>query len=108
MPSGLVGWISSFPGRGVRVWGARTLDIDLIAYGHPGTSCEVVLPPDLPVSDAAMTRLVLPHPRAHVRAFVLAPWRAVDPTARLRLPDGRVRLVADLLTEAPDAGGVRW
>ena len=89
-------------------WGARTLDIDLIAYGNPGTSSEVVLPPDLPVTDEALPRLVLPHPRAHARAFVLAPWAAVDRAAELRLPDGRVRPVAELLAEAPDSGGVRW
>jgi dihydroneopterin aldolase/2-amino-4-hydroxy-6-hydroxymethyldihydropteridine diphosphokinase len=89
-------------------WGARTLDIDLIAYGRPGSTAEVVLPPDLPVTDGAFDRLVLPHARAHRRAFVLAPWAAVDPGAELRLPDGAVRPVADLLAEAPDAGGVRW
>jgi len=89
-------------------WGARTLDIDLVAYGRPGSPSEVVLPPDLPVTDAALTRLVLPHPRAHQRAFVLAPWASVDPTAELRLPDGTIAPVAELLARAPDAGGVRW
>lgn len=59
-------------------WGPRTLDIDLIAYGAPGSAAEVVQ------DDPALT---LPHPRAHLRAFVLAPWAAVDPGARLRLPD---------------------
>lgn len=89
-------------------WGARTLDIDLIAYGTPDAASEVVLPADGPVGDAALDRLVLPHPRAHRRAFVLAPWAAVDPDARLRLPDGTVRAVAELLAEAPDRDGVRW
>jgi dihydroneopterin aldolase/2-amino-4-hydroxy-6-hydroxymethyldihydropteridine diphosphokinase len=89
-------------------WGARTLDIDLVAFGRPGSPSEVVLAPDLPVTDAALPRLVLPHPRAHQRAFVLAPWASVDPTAELRLPDGSVAPVADLLAQAPDAGGVRW
>ena len=27
--------------------------------------------------------LTLPHPRAHERAFVLAPWHDLDPAARL-------------------------
>jgi dihydroneopterin aldolase/2-amino-4-hydroxy-6-hydroxymethyldihydropteridine diphosphokinase len=89
-------------------WGARTLDIDLIAYGSPGSPTEVVLPPDGPVGTEALDRLVLPHPRAHRRAFVLAPWAAVNPQARLRLPDGSVRPVTELLAEAPDRGGVRW
>ena len=45
--------------------------------------------------------LTLPHPRAAQRAFVLAPWFAVDPDARL----GN-RAVRDLLAELP-SGGVR-
>jgi 2-amino-4-hydroxy-6-hydroxymethyldihydropteridine diphosphokinase len=49
-------------------WEDRTLDLDLIAYG------------DL-VSDDP--RLLLPHPRAAQRDFVLAPWLAVDPDAVL-------------------------
>lgn len=49
-------------------WGPRTLDIDLLAYG------------DLLAEGA---RLVLPHPRAHERGFVLVPWSAVDPEAVL-------------------------
>lgn len=58
-------------------WGARTLDLDLVQYGLPGTASEVVGDdPDLR----------LPHPRAHDRAFVLRPWHAVDPDAVLRLP----------------------
>ncbi len=73
--------------RSVR-WGPRTLDIDLIAYGSPGDADEVTS------SDPVLT---LPHPRAHQRAFVLGPWAQVDPAARLRLPDGSVAAVADLL-----------
>ena len=78
-------------------WGPRTLDIDLIAYGEPGRSGEVVM------DDPALT---LPHPRAHLRAFVLAPWAAVDPGARLRLPDGTVTSVLQQLAvaEAADLG----
>lgn len=49
-------------------WGDRTLDLDLIAYGGVTSS------------DA---RLVLPHPRAAEREFVLAPWLDVDPDAYL-------------------------
>lgn len=45
-------------------WGPRTLDIDVIACGDE-------------VSDNPV--LTLPHPRAHERAFVLAPWHEVDP-----------------------------
>ena len=49
-------------------WGPRTLDVDVIALGGL-----VVSEPDLQV----------PHPRAHLRAFVLVPWRDVDPAAAL-------------------------
>ena len=83
--------------RSVR-WGARTLDVDVLAYGEPGSAGEVV-------SDAL--DLTLPHPRAHERAFVLAPWDQVRPASRLRLPDGSVRPVAELLAAAADRDGVR-
>jgi 2-amino-4-hydroxy-6-hydroxymethyldihydropteridine diphosphokinase len=49
-------------------WGPRTLDVDLVVVDH--------LRSDDP-------QLTLPHPRAHERAFVLVPWREVDPTATL-------------------------
>ena len=49
-------------------WGDRTLDIDIIVIG------------DLVRTDA---RLTLPHPLAHARDFVLAPWLDVDPDAVL-------------------------
>jgi 2-amino-4-hydroxy-6-hydroxymethyldihydropteridine diphosphokinase len=45
-------------------WGPRTLDLDIIVYGDE-------------VSDDP--ELTLPHPRAHERAFVLAPWCEADP-----------------------------
>jgi len=49
-------------------FGPRTLDIDIISY-------------DGEVSDDPV--LTLPHPRAHERAFVLAPWHDLDPAASL-------------------------
>lgn len=49
-------------------WGDRTLDLDLIAYG------------DVASGDPALR---LPHPRAHEREFVLAPWAQIDPDATL-------------------------
>ncbi|MFJ3906611.1 2-amino-4-hydroxy-6-hydroxymethyldihydropteridine diphosphokinase [Streptomyces sp. NPDC090025] len=49
-------------------WGARTIDVDIITYAD-------VLSDD--------PELTLPHPRAHQRAFVLAPWHDVDPEAQL-------------------------
>ncbi|MEY9993251.1 2-amino-4-hydroxy-6-hydroxymethyldihydropteridine diphosphokinase [Streptomyces sp. V4I8] len=59
-------------------WGARTLDVDIVAYA------------DLVSDDPTLT---LPHPRAHERAFVLAPWHDLEPEAQL---PGR-GAVADLL-----------
>lgn len=83
--------------RSVR-WGARTLDIDLIAYGDKGSGDEVLQ--DGP-------ELTLPHPRAHERAFVLAPWASVDPHARLRLPGGQVADVRELLEQVIGRSDVR-
>lgn len=57
-------------------WGDRTLDLDLIAYG------------DLQVTTEKLT---VPHPRAHEREFVLAPWAEVDPDATI---PGRGRVAA--------------
>ncbi|MFH8608947.1 2-amino-4-hydroxy-6-hydroxymethyldihydropteridine diphosphokinase [Streptomyces sp. NPDC018029] len=49
-------------------WGPRTIDVDIVAYA------------DVVSDDPALT---LPHPRAHERAFVLAPWHDVEPEAQL-------------------------
>ncbi|GGT61492.1 2-amino-4-hydroxy-6-hydroxymethyldihydropteridine diphosphokinase [Streptomyces althioticus] len=49
-------------------WGPRTLDVDIVAYA------------DLRSDDPQLT---LPHPRAHERAFVLAPWLDAEPAAEL-------------------------
>jgi 2-amino-4-hydroxy-6-hydroxymethyldihydropteridine diphosphokinase len=68
-------------------WGPRTLDVDLIVYGD-----EVSNDPEL----------TLPHPRAHERAFVLAPWLDVDPDAFI---PGRGRVAA--LLKAVGLAGVR-
>ncbi|MEE1756728.1 2-amino-4-hydroxy-6-hydroxymethyldihydropteridine diphosphokinase [Streptomyces sp. SP18CS02] len=59
-------------------WGARTIDVDIVTYA------------DVVSDDPVLT---LPHPRAHERAFVLAPWHDVDPAAQLP----GVGPVADLL-----------
>ncbi|MGK0714885.1 2-amino-4-hydroxy-6-hydroxymethyldihydropteridine diphosphokinase [Leucobacter sp. W1153] len=64
-------------------WGDRTLDIDIISYGGRLISDD---------------RLTVPHPRAHERDFVLAPWLDLDPHAVLI---GRGR-VADLLERLGD------
>jgi 7,8-dihydro-6-hydroxymethylpterin-pyrophosphokinase len=48
---------------------------------------------------------MLPHPRAHERAFVLAPWFAVNAEAQLRVGEALVP-VSELLERA-DQGGIR-
>ncbi|MGO3796547.1 MAG: 2-amino-4-hydroxy-6-hydroxymethyldihydropteridine diphosphokinase, partial [Pauljensenia sp.] len=68
-------------------WGARTLDIDIVQYSGV-TSRD--------------PHLVLPHPRARERAFVLVPWELVDSGAVL---DG-VGSVAELARVAGDRSGV--
>ena len=66
-------------------WGPRTLDIDIITVeGERSDDPE----------------LTLPHPRAHERAFVLAPWHDVDPDAALP----GYGPVADLLARTGLAG----
>lgn len=67
-------------------WGDRTLDLDLIAYG------------DTRSDDPHMT---LPHPRAHERDFVLAPWAELDPEA---IVPGRGRVVDLLATVRAEPG----
>ncbi len=68
-------------------WGPRRIDIDIITMGH------------LTVSDATLT---IPHPRAHLRAFVLAPWLLVDPEATLP----GFGSVDELLSQTADLDGI--
>lgn len=64
------------PRAGQERWQDRTLDLDLIVHGDVEVDSET---------------LVLPHPRAAERDFVLGPWLAVDPDAEL---PGRGRVEA--------------
>ncbi len=50
------------------VWGDRTIDLDIVDFGGLRRTNETI---------------ALPHPRAHERAFVLAPWLQVQPDAVL-------------------------
>jgi 2-amino-4-hydroxy-6-hydroxymethyldihydropteridine diphosphokinase len=68
-------------------WGPRTLDIDIITVEGERSD------------DPALT---LPHPRAHERGFVLAPWHDIDQNAVL---PGHGP-VADLL-KSTDLSGIR-
>jgi 2-amino-4-hydroxy-6-hydroxymethyldihydropteridine diphosphokinase len=78
-------------------WGPRTLDIDLVACYDGDT--ELI---------CRENGLTLPHPLAHLRAFVMVPWLAVDPDAELTVA-GQKRPVTRLLAELEpvDRAGVR-
>ncbi len=64
----------------VRHWGPRTLDVDVVQID--GVTSED-------------PELILPHPYAHERAFVLVPWLAADEHAELNGTPVR-ELIADL------------
>lgn len=68
-------------------WAARTLDIDIVAYS------------DMRVNEPD---LVIPHPQAAFRLFVLSPWLELDPEATL----AGVGRVADIAA-ALEAVGTR-
>lgn len=55
-------------------WGPRTIDLDIIQYGSLLSKAE---------------ELMLPHPRAHERKFVLEPWLEIEPDAIL-LTHGKI------------------
>jgi 2-amino-4-hydroxy-6-hydroxymethyldihydropteridine diphosphokinase len=76
--------------RGQR-WGPRTLDVDLVTC-HDGEH-EVT---------SRGEGLTLPHPLAHLRAFVLIPWLAVEPDATLTVAGGP-RRIDKLLAEIDPA-----
>jgi 2-amino-4-hydroxy-6-hydroxymethyldihydropteridine diphosphokinase len=58
--------------RNTRRWGPRTLDLDLILFD------------DLSINTS---RLIVPHPEFHKRAFVLVPLYEIEP--ELTLPSGK-------------------
>jgi 2-amino-4-hydroxy-6-hydroxymethyldihydropteridine diphosphokinase len=69
--------------------GSRTIDIDLLAWAN-----EIVDSPEL----------TLPHPRLHVRRFVLAPLAEIAPGWRHPITG---RTVAEMLGELPAGETVR-
>lgn len=88
-----------------RRWGARTLDLDLIAAG------DLVLPDaqthlywrEMPLElqkTATPQELILPHPRLAERAFVLVPLMDVAPEWRHPLTGKSIREMHDALPQA--------
>jgi 2-amino-4-hydroxy-6-hydroxymethyldihydropteridine diphosphokinase len=49
-------------------WGPRTIDLDLIWFENQTINLD---------------NLILPHPRAHERCFVIKPWLEIEPDARI-------------------------
>jgi|SRR4051794_10225369 len=75
-------------GPDIEVNAPRTLDVDVIVVGDRRGDEETLL---------------LPHPRAAERAFVLQPWYDIEPDAVL--PDHGP--IGDLLEKAPDRDGLK-
>ncbi|APB35094.1 2-amino-4-hydroxy-6-hydroxymethyldihydropteridine pyrophosphokinase [Gloeomargarita lithophora Alchichica-D10] len=68
-------------------WQARTLDLDMIFYGH-----EMLNTPDL----------TIPHPEYHHRAFVLVPLAEIAPDWR----DPHTGLTVRILAQKADRSGI--
>ena len=67
-------------------WGPRTIDLDLIWFEDKTINLE---------------NLVLPHPRAHERCFVIKPWLEIDPKAKIGITE-----IQDFLKDL-DCSGVK-
>lgn len=57
-------------------WGPRIIDLDILLYNQENIETE---------------NLIVPHPRMHERAFVLAPLLELDPTIKLAGQDQPLR-----------------
>lgn len=75
----------------VEINAARTLDLDLIAYGR-----QVIDQPGL----------LLPHPRAHERLFVMGPLAEITPDWRHPVSGETARALAARATVGADASAV--
>ena len=62
-------------------WQDRTIDVDVIAFGSEVVDSE---------------NLVIPHPRAHQRLFVLKPWFELEPEAEIAGHGKIAALIAEL------------
>lgn len=81
-----------------RRFGPRTLDVDVIAVWTDDGADVVSDDPDL----------TLPHPRTHLRAFVLRPWLDLMPDARLAGHGPVAGLLDDLGEHEITKVGVAW
>ena len=69
--------------------GPRTLDVDIIAFG------DVILDEE---------KLILPHPRMHQRAFVLAPLKEIEPNFVITKYQKSISQLYDLLDDTEKQG----
>ena len=69
-------------------WGPRSLDLDILSW--PGLA-------------GSFDTVVLPHPRLHLRRFVLEPWNDLAPDL---IPYGHQTTVQELLNACPDTGEI--
>ena len=69
--------------------GPRTLDVDIIAFG------DVILDEE---------KLILPHPRMHQRAFVLAPLKEIEPNFVITKYQKSISQLYDLLDDIEKQG----
>jgi 2-amino-4-hydroxy-6-hydroxymethyldihydropteridine diphosphokinase len=70
-------------------WGPRTIDLDILTFNQENIETE---------------KLIVPHPRMVVRAFVMIPLLEINHDMRIPGVDKPLNL---LLTELPDKEGVR-
>jgi 2-amino-4-hydroxy-6-hydroxymethyldihydropteridine diphosphokinase len=84
-------------------WGPREIDLDIEAYGDEAIAVE--RPPagqSLDIATKGVRLLVVPHPEARQRLFVLAPWADVAPDQR---PPGWNETVAEARDRRSAADG---
>lgn len=73
----------------VKLWGPRTLDLDILLYNQENIQSE---------------RLHVPHPRLQERGFVLIPLYEIEPQLVI---SPLKKSIAEMLTELTDKEGVR-
>lgn len=92
-------------------WAARSLDLDLLAYGGAVVPDAATLQAwiDLPSGTQARIapdQLILPHPRLQDRGFVLIPWAEIAPDWHHPITGASVAEMRDALPAAARSGVV--